>query len=140
MQVLGLQEAVEIIVAKDPRYKVDAYVFLRDALDFTLKRRRKNRKGTIPSHVTALELLEGFRDQALHEFGPMAITVLEYWGIKNSADIGQMVFHLIETGVLGKTDNDTLDSFSNALDFKQVFVTPFQPISSSTPKASLIAP
>jgi len=138
MQVLGLQEAVEIIVAKDPRYKVAAYIFLRDALDFTLKRRRKNRKETLAAHVTAIELLKGFSDQALHEFGPMAITVLEYWGVEQSADIGQIVFHLIETGILGKTDNDTLDSFSNALDFKEAFVVPFEPLVLPVPKKPLI--
>ena len=138
MQVLGLQEAIEMIVAKDPRYKGEAYIFLRDALDFTLKKRRKNRKETLAAHVTAAELLKGFRDQALHEFGPMAITVLEYWGIKKSADIGAIVFHLIETGILGKTDNDTLDSFSNALDFKEAFVLPFKPLTAPLPKTPLI--
>lgn len=128
MQILGLQEAVEIIVEKDPRYRRDAYFFLREALDFTMKRRRKNRKGGVTAHVSAIELIEGFRDRALQEFGPMTIMVLDYWGIKNSADIGEMVFHLIEIGVLGKTENDTLRSFADILDFHQVFVVPFQPV------------
>ncbi|MFZ0616916.1 MAG: Minf_1886 family protein [Chthoniobacterales bacterium] len=48
------------------------------------------------SHVMAGELLEGLRLQALREFGPMAVTVLEYWGVKSSRDVGQMVFNLVE--------------------------------------------
>ena len=132
MQILGLQEAVEIIVDKDPRYRKDAYFFLREVLDFTMKRRRKNRKGGATAHVSAVELVEGFRDRALQEFGPMTITVLDYWGIKSSADIGEMVFYLIEIGILGKTENDTRASFANLLDFHQIFVLPFEPVQSSS--------
>jgi uncharacterized repeat protein (TIGR04138 family) len=132
MQFLGLEQAVNIIVDKDARYRRDAYFFLREVLDFTIKRRRKNRKLNVTTHVSAVELVEGFRDRALQEFGPMAITVLDYWGIQNSSDIGEMVFHLIEIGILGKTENDTRASFANLLDFQQVFVSPFEPAISSS--------
>lgn len=136
MQFLGLEQAVELIVDKDSRYRRDAYFFLREALEFTIKRRRKNRKIALNNHVTGAELVEGFRDRALQEFGPMAITVLDYWGIQSSADIGELVFHLIEIGILGKTENDTRASFANLLDFHQVFVVPFEPlVSSSNPVA-----
>ena len=127
MQFLGLEQAVELIVDKDARYRRDAYFFLREVLNFTMKRRRKNRKTAISAHISAVELVEGFRDRSLHEFGPMAITVLEYWGINNSSDIGEIVFNLIEIGILGKTENDTRASFANLLDFKQVFISPFEP-------------
>ncbi|MCF7729489.1 MAG: hypothetical protein K9M81_03875 [Chthoniobacterales bacterium] len=132
MQFLGLEQAVNIIVDKDTRYRRDAYFFLREVLDFTIKRRRKNRKLNVTTHVSAVELVEGFRDRALQEFGPMAITVLDYWGIQSSSDIGEMVFHLIEIGILGKTENDTRASFAHLLDFKQVFVSPFEPAISSS--------
>lgn len=127
MQVLGFQEAVNLIVKKHPIYRADAYFFLHDALNLALKRRRKNRKGIASSHLTAVELLEGFRLKALQDFGPMTITVLNYWGIKNCESIGQIVFYLIEIGILGKTENDTLESFANIFDFEQEFVLPFQP-------------
>lgn len=136
MHVLGFQEAVDLIVEKHPCYRSEAYFFLHDTLNFSLKRRRKNRKN--PSvHLSALELLEGFRAKALQEFGPMAITVLYYWGIKKCEDIGQMVFYLIETGVLGRTQDDTLSTFSNVFDFEEAFVTPFQPKSSFVSTAEL---
>ncbi|MFZ4116008.1 MAG: Minf_1886 family protein [Chthoniobacterales bacterium] len=133
MQILGLEQAVELILEKDPRYRRDAYFFLRESLDFTMKRRRKNRKVVATTHVSAVELVEGFRDRALQEFGPMAITVLYYWGIKSSSDIGEMVFHLIEIGILGKTENDTRASFAHLLDFHQTFVLPFEPAQPAPP-------
>ena len=78
-------------------------------------------------HVSATELLEAFRLLTLKEFGPMALTLLQYWGIKNSNDIGQIVFNLIEAGVVGKTEDDTLAAFSDGFDFQQAFVHPFLP-------------
>ncbi len=126
MQTIGFQEAVEKIGAEDPRYHAEAYTFLRDALDATLKRRKKSKKD-VPSHVSAAELLEGFRLHALQECGPMAITVFEYWGVRSCEDIGNMVFNLVRIGVFGKTDEDTLESFREGYDFPEAFVQPFQP-------------
>ena len=128
MQFLGLEQAIKPIIEKDTRYRPDAYFFLREALEFTIKRRSKNQKTAPKTDVTGVNLVEGFRDLALQEFGPMAITVLEYWGIQSSADIGEIVFNLIEIGVLGKTKNDTRASFANLLDFQKSFVTPFEPV------------
>jgi uncharacterized repeat protein (TIGR04138 family) len=125
--ILGFQEAVEKIVAHDQRYRIDAYLFLREVMDVTLKRQKKQRKELRPMHVSVAGLLEAFRSLALKEFGPMALTLLEYWGVKSSADIGQIVFNLIEAGVVGKTEDDTLAAFSNGFDFKEAFVNPFQP-------------
>src|ERR1700704_2761936 len=106
MQTIGFQEALERLFAIDSRYHPEAYVFLRDALEATLKRRKKTRKEVSP-HVGAAELLDGFRLHALQEFGPMAITVFGYWGVHSSEDIGSMVFNLVQVGVFGKTDEDT---------------------------------
>ncbi len=126
MQTIGFQEAVEKVCSADSRYQAEAYVFLRDALDSTLKRRKKAKKDT-SAHVSAPELLDGFRLHALHEFGPMAITVLAYWGVRSSEDVGHMVFNLVETGVFGKTDEDNLENFRNGFDFEKAFVEPFKP-------------
>jgi uncharacterized repeat protein (TIGR04138 family) len=77
--------------------------------------------------VGAAELLDGFRVHCLQEFGPMAITVLEYWGVRSSEDIGNMVFNLVQVGIFGKTDEDTLESFREGYDFADAFVLPFRP-------------
>lgn len=127
MQTIGFQEALEKILAQDTRYQAEAYSFLRDALDATIKRRKKTRKDSATTHVSAAELLDGFRLHALQEFGPMAVTVLAYWGVRETGDVGHMVFNLVGAGVFGKTDEDTLESFRDVYQFDQVFLQPFRP-------------
>jgi len=125
MQTTPFQEAVEAVSREDGRYHPEAYLFLRDSLEATIKRRKKAKK-EVGGHVAAPELLEGFRLHALSEFGPMAMTVLEYWGVKSCDDVGQMVFNLVTAGVFGKTDEDTPESFSGGFDFLSAFVRPFR--------------
>ena len=126
MQKIGFTEALDSIVRSDSRYQRDAYVFLRDALDFTTKQQKKV-KGTSVRHVTGPELLEGLRQYALREFGPMVITVFDSWGIHSSGDIGNMVFNLIGAGIFGKTEEDSIEDFRNVYNFDEVFVKPFAP-------------
>ena len=126
MQKIGFAEALDSIVAIDPRYHRDAYVFLRDALDYTTKQQKKT-KGASVRHVAGPELLEGVRQYALKEFGPMVVTVLSYWGIRSCEDVGHMVFNLIGAGIFGKTEEDSIDDFKNVFDFQEAFVKPFAP-------------
>src|SRR5918911_1285602 len=126
MQKIGFAEALDSIVAADPRYAREAYVFLRDALDFTTKQQKKIR-GTTVRHVAGPELLEGVRQYALKEFGPMVVTVLSYWGIRSCEDIGEMVFNLIDAGVFGRSERDSREDFKCGYDFAQAFVEPFLP-------------
>lgn len=127
MKVSGFKEAVSLAVSKDERFRPEGYQFLRESLEATLKKRSKSKLQHPSSHVTASELLEGFRRQALKEFGPMAPTVLEYWGICSCSDIGQMVFHLVEVGAFGRTENDSITEFEQGFDFHEAFVAPFLP-------------
>jgi uncharacterized repeat protein (TIGR04138 family) len=126
MQKIGFAEALDSIVASDARYQRDAYVFLRDALDFTTKQQKKI-KGATLKHVAGPELLEGVRQYALKEFGPMALSVFSFWGVHQCEDIGQMVFNLIAAGIFGKTDEDSMDDFKAVYDFHDAFVKPFKP-------------
>src|SRR5678816_332880 len=84
MQKIGFAEALESVVANDARYQRDGYIFLRDALDFTTKQQKKI-KGVSVRHVTGPELLDGVRQYALKEFGPMVMTVFDSWGIHSCA-------------------------------------------------------
>src|SRR3954462_10383827 len=126
MQKIGFAEALDSIVVTDPRYARDAYVFLRDALDFTTKQQKKI-KGTTVRHVAGPELLEGVRQYALKEFGPLVVTVFSCWGINRCEDIGPMVFNLIDAGIFGKTDEDSMEDFKSVYDFEDAFVKPFAP-------------
>lgn len=126
MQKIGFAEALDSIVAADPRYSRDAYIFLRDSLDYTTKQQKKI-KGAPVRHVAGPELLDGVRQYALKEFGPMVLTVLSYWGIRSCEDIGHMVFNLIGAGIFGKTEDDSIEDFKNVYDFREAFVKPFEP-------------
>jgi len=141
MQKIGFTEALDSIVARDPRYARDAYVFLRDSLDFTTKQQKKI-KGATVRHVAGPELLEGVRQYALQEFGPMVMTVFSSWGIHCCQDIGHMVFNLIEAGIFGKTEEDSLEDFKNVYDFEAAFVKPFTPAkpTAAKPPPELTAP
>jgi uncharacterized repeat protein (TIGR04138 family) len=134
MQKIGFAEALDSVVANDPRYQRDGYIFLRDALDFTTKQQKKV-KGVTVRHVSGPELLDGIRRYALKEFGPMVITVFDNWGIQSCEDIGNMVFNLIGAGVFGKTEEDSIKDFKNVYDFKEAFVKPFVPAKPSIDKS-----
>ncbi|HTL72445.1 MAG TPA: Minf_1886 family protein, partial [bacterium] len=80
MQEVNFDEALDQIVATDTRFQRDAYVFMREALDFTQKQIGKENQGKV-RHVSGKELLDGLRQYALAQFGPMTITVFEEWGV-----------------------------------------------------------
>jgi uncharacterized repeat protein (TIGR04138 family) len=126
MQEVNFDEALEQILAKDARFQRDVYLFLREALDFTQKLIGKENRGSI-RHVSGQELLDGIRQFALQQFGPMAVTVFEEWGVRNCRDFGEIVFNMVEIGLLAKTDRDTRDDFQEGYDFTDVFRKPFRP-------------
>ena len=126
MQEVSFEEALLKIRAKDLRYQRDAYLFVREALDHTQKTIGKDSRGRI-RHVTGQELLVGIREFALQQFGPMAKTVLEEWGIRSSQDFGEIVFNMIEVGWLAKTKEDSRADFEQGYDFDEAFRKPFLP-------------
>ncbi len=98
-----------------PRYHETAYLFVLSGLHYTLERLGESR------HITGRELTEGCRDLALERYGPIARSVLEYWGIRSTRDVGEIVFALVECGVLVKQDNDRLGDFEAVYDFADAF-------------------
>ena len=126
MQEVNFDEVVMQILGKDARYSRDAYVFLREGLDFTQKLISKENRGAT-RHVTGQELLDGLRQFALQEFGPMAQTVLEEWGLTQCSDFGNIVFNMVEIGLLAKTDKDSHDDFQTGYDFTDAFCKPYWP-------------
>ena len=120
------EEGLGQILAKDARYPRDAYLFVREALDFTQKAILRENKGVL-RHVSGQELLSGIRDHALTQFGPMAATVFEEWGITRCEDFGEIVFNMVENNLLAKTEQDSRADFGNGYDFSEAFRKPFQP-------------
>jgi len=98
------------------KYKPQAYYFVFEALDHTVKTVVKERR-----HVTGQELLEGIRLLAIEKFGPMATVVFNLWGVNQTADFGELVFQLVESGLMGKTDRDSRGDFANGFIFEEAF-------------------
>ncbi|HEX4262784.1 MAG TPA: Minf_1886 family protein [Verrucomicrobiae bacterium] len=137
MHEANFEETLDAILAKDLRYRRDAYLFVRDALDFTQKAAARERREGL--HVTGQELLAGVRDYALAQFGPMAITVLEDWGITKCEDFGEIVFNVVEAGLFSKTDKDSRDDFQGGYDFEEAFRKPFLPQSKTAKEPKPVA-
>lgn len=125
MKQANFNEALIQILKEDSRYPAEAYGFVREALDFTSRILKKPEKG-LQKHVTASELLEGIRQYALREYGPMAMTVFEYWGIRQCADFGRMVFNLVNKHILRKTETDSIHDFEGGYDFETAFRRPYR--------------
>lgn len=115
-----LDNIIDGICEADARYRRDAYEFIMEALGHTQKKFRR------PKHVTGEELLGGIRELLLDKFGPMTLSVLKHWGIKETKDFGNIVFNLVEKKVLSKTEEDSLESFKNGYDFKEAFGEEYQ--------------
>jgi uncharacterized repeat protein (TIGR04138 family) len=114
-------DVVREIVRRDARYRPEGYAFLLEALDFTIQRRGKGRK-----HVSGPELLDGYRDFAVQQFGLLARAVLAEWGVTSTDDVGEMVFALIEEDLLQKTADDRREDFHALFDFHEAFDREFR--------------
>jgi uncharacterized repeat protein (TIGR04138 family) len=174
MQSIDFEGELNRIVETDPRYDREAYVFLRQALDFCHKSltkagKKRDKSGPSPklkeqldaleeslkasgsaddlqrlkeelargkdalaaerqeSHVSVAELLDGVRQYALQEYGPMAMMVLNSWGVKSCEDFGEIVFKMVEHRLLSVTEQDTREEFRKGFEFFGAFRAPFKP-------------
>ncbi len=129
MQNPDFSEIVALICKEDPRFDRKAYDFVRLGLDHTVKELKKKdaARAERSRHVSGPELLDGLRVYALDQFGPLAKTVLNTWGVQQCRDFGAIVFNLIEYNVFSKTENDRREDFADRFDFDEAFVKPFQP-------------
>jgi uncharacterized repeat protein (TIGR04138 family) len=129
MQDPDFSEIVGLICKEDVRFDRKAYDFVRLGLDHTVKELKKKdaARGVRSRHVNGRELLEGLRAYALDQYGPLAMTVLNTWGIRRCADFGDIVFNLIEYHVFSKTESDRREDFADAYTFEAAFVKPFLP-------------
>lgn len=135
MQTFNFEIVLDRIVEIDPRYRRDAYLFVREALDFTQHNISKANQGEI-RHITGQELLEGIRRYAVEQYGPMAMDVLNEWGVVRCEDFGDIVFNLVDHNLLKKTESDSRDDFAEGYDFFEAFRKPFLPSHKLTPRTT----
>ena len=108
-------EVLDRLRDRNPRFHETAYLFILSALHYVIERLPE------PRHISGRELAEGVRDLAIDRFGPMARTVLEHWGVRETSDLGDLVFALVECGILIKQEEDSADDFRNVFDFDDAF-------------------
>jgi uncharacterized repeat protein (TIGR04138 family) len=113
-EYLNYEAVLDTLLEKDARYARPAYVFVQRALHFY---REKHRTEEGLGHIRGPELLLGVRELAVDEFGPMARSVLNSWGLDAGEDVGEIVYNLIRAGLMSKTDEDKKEDFSGVMKF-----------------------
>jgi uncharacterized repeat protein (TIGR04138 family) len=114
-EIVLAESIMERLRERYPAYHDTAYLFVLSALQFTIERMGE------PRHISGRELSEGARDLALARWGPLARSVLEYWGIRSTRDLGEIVFALVECGVLVRREEDSKADFDELFDFRESF-------------------
>lgn len=128
---MSLRNDLAEVLARDPRYPIQAYAFVLEALEATKNHKKKSQARSRPRgsnapartsapsrHVTGRELCEGARRLALDHYGLMAITVLALWNIRSTSDLGEIVYNLIASGDLEKTPSDSRADFDDVFSFE----------------------
>lgn len=132
MTAISFGEAVRRSINNDPRYHPAAYELVRDALHIAAKKFREDNADD--QHVSGQELLAGFRDHVLSEYGPLSTLILELWGLQRGEDVGNIVYNLIAVGYFGKNDGDSIEDFAGGYEFATAFSDPFLPTSARSGK------
>ena len=121
---------LKMLLQEDPRYTVEAYEFVRDALAYAHDVMGLGVASTLEDdpeatgaerHLTGQELCEAGRRLALEQYGLMAQTVLGSWGIQATSDIGEIVYNLIRVDLMRKSPTDQREDFDDVFDFQKAF-------------------
>ena len=120
------------VVRRDPRYAYEAYVFVFQAIDHTLKLLGRSLPDETTDahdprfHLTGRQLVEGLCDFARQEFGLMAPAVFRLWGVRRTDDFGEIVFNLIDADLMSRTAEDSRADFHALFDLDAVLVQDFR--------------
>lgn len=123
------QEVIQQFLLEDPRYGMDAYFFVHEGFEYTMRRRREeaeDKGGNAPANLSAEELSAGLRDYALDEFGPMAAFTLGEWGIRTTSDFGELVYNLIKMKLFSSNKGDKREDFDGVFDLQAELRKPYE--------------
>ncbi len=135
-------------VARDSRYPVEAYQFVREAMAFaddTMEMDEYSFDSAASEevvavrpqerHLTGQQLCEAIRRYSLNQFGYMSRIVLKNWGIESTSSFGDIVYNMIDAGIMKKSTRDRRSHFDDVFSF-DVLETDFSISSSVAPRRS----
>ena len=108
----GLMEQIRL---RESRFHESAFLFVLASLEFLQSRMPERR------HVDGRELAHAVRELALERFGVLARLVLDHWGVRSTAHVGDIVFALVDTGLLMSQPGDSRLDFTDVFDFDEAF-------------------
>ncbi len=122
------------LLRDDPRYTLDAYQFVRDALSYAQESLGMPQKAAHvdpedpppEAHLTGQQLCEAIRQYALEQYGLMTKVVFSNWGIHSTSDFGAIVYNLIDIGLMKKSETDRREDFDDVYDFDTAFKQEFK--------------
>ena len=122
MDLKRLQK-IENLAECDGRYKSDAYLFVYDALEYTVQKLGRDQDTLTEEkrHISGRDLLFGISEYSADQFGPLTCSVFAHWGIEQTRDFGEIVFNLVGANLLRKTDEDRIEDFVDVYDFAEEF-------------------
>lgn len=118
------EQLLQTVIDDVGTYPAAAYHFVQAGLNYTVMKihgPREDGKEGVSRHVTGQQLSEGLREYALQQWGLLARTVLARWNITSTYDFGRIVFAMVESGLMQKTEDDSIEDFRNVFDFKTAF-------------------
>ena len=110
-------------IAGETRYPVGAFEFVRKGLDYTVRRihREPEKLEEGERHVSGQQLCEGLRRYALKQYGFLARTVLRRWRLNQTEDFGEIVFAMVNGGLMQMSEGDSIHDFGSGFDFDKLF-------------------
>ncbi|MEQ1828076.1 MAG: Minf_1886 family protein [Pirellula sp.] len=124
--------AIVELLQQDQRYHLEGYQFVRESLAYAqkiMKMPATNDAGTEEKqdhHLTGQQLCQAIREYALEQYGYMAKTVLNNWGIHTTGDFGEIVYNLIRVKEMRKSKSDRREDFDDQYAFEDAFEPTFE--------------
>src|SRR6187402_800422 len=104
------RKSLEQVVQDNGHFPLEAFEFVRQGLSHAVASIHGDVEGKPEAvcHITGRELSVGLRDYAVLKYGVMARAVLAHWGIHRTMDFGRIVFAMVESKLMHKTDQDDI--------------------------------
>ena len=128
------------LVKEDGRFPIEAYMFVREALAYAADSLAlgetpdsgelvdpddEGRQVRRERHLTGQQLCESIREYALQQFGYMTRVVLKNWNVETTGHFGDIVYNMIDIGIMKKSSADQRSDFDAVYEFEIAFDSEF---------------